>query len=230
MNISGFQKMTLLDFPGVVACTLFTSGCNFRCPFCHNASLVTHIDNSIRYSEEEVLEYLEKRKGVLDGVCITGGEPLLQGDIAEFLGKIKEMGYLIKLDTNGSFPEKLASLVEMGLLDYVAMDIKNSKEKYAETTGKADLDISAIEKSVSFLMSGKVDYEFRTTVVKELHSEEDIENIALWLKGAKKYFLQNFVDSGDLISENLSAVDSTVLCKMQQIARQFIVNTEIRGV
>ena len=230
MNISGFQKMTLLDFPGVVACTLFTSGCNFRCPFCHNASLVTHIDNSIRYSEEEVLEYLEKRKGVLDGVCITGGEPLLQGDIAEFLGKIKEMGYLIKLDTNGSFPEKLASLVEMGLVDYVAMDIKNSKEKYAETTGKADLDISAIEKSVSFLMSGKVDYEFRTTVVKELHSEEDIENIALWLKGAKKYFLQNFVDSGDLISENLSAVDSTVLCKMQQIARQFIVNTEIRGV
>lgn len=229
MNISGFQKMTLLDFPGVVACTLFTSGCNFRCPFCHNASLVTHIDNSIRYSEEEVLEYLEKRKGVLDGVCITGGEPLLQGDIAEFLGKIKEMGYLIKLDTNGSFPEKLASLVEMGLVDYVAMDIKNSKEKYAETTGKADLDISAIEKSVSFLMSGKVDYEFRTTVVKELHSEEDIENIALWLKGAKKYFLQNFVDSGDLISENLSAVDSTVLCKMQQIARQFIVNTEIRG-
>ena len=230
MNISGFQKMTLLDFPGVVACTLFTSGCNFRCPFCHNASLVTHIDNSIRYSEEEVLEYLEKRKGVLDGVCITGGEPLLQGDIAEFLGKIKEMGYLIKLDTNGSFPEKLASLVEMGLVDYVAMDIKNSKEKYAETTGKADLDISAIEKSVSFLMSGKVDYEFRTTVVKELHSEEDIENIALWLKGAKKYFLQNFVDSGDLISENLSAVDSTVLCKMQQIARQFIVNTEIRGI
>ena len=221
--------MTLLDFPGVVACTLFTSGCNFRCPFCHNASLVTHIDNSIRYSEEEVLEYLEKRKGVLDGVCITGGEPLLQGDIAEFLGKIKEMGYLIKFDTNGSFPEKLASLVEMGLVDYVAMDIKNSKEKYAETTGKADLDISAIEKSVSFLMSGKVDYEFRTTVVKELHSEEDIENIALWLKGAKKYFLQNFVDSGDLISENLSAVDSTVLCKMQQIARQFIVNTEIRG-
>ncbi len=229
MNISGFQKMTLLDFPGVVACTLFTSGCNFRCPFCHNASLVTHIDNSIRYSEEEVLEYLEKRKGVLDGVCITGGEPLLQGDIAEFLGKIKEMGYLIKLDTNGSFPEKLVSLVEKGLVDYVAMDIKNSKEKYAETTGKADLDISAIEKSVSFLMSGKVDYEFRTTVVKELHSEEDIENIALWLKGAKKYFLQNFVDSGDLISENLSAADSTVLCKMQQIARQFIVNTEIRG-
>lgn len=230
MNISGFQKMTLLDFPGRVACTLFTSGCNFRCPFCHNASLVTHIDNNNHYSEEEILSYLKKREGLLDGVCITGGEPLLQKDIAEFLGKIKELGYAVKLDTNGSNPEKLKELFSKGLVDYVAMDIKNCKEKYPLTTGVCDLDIAAIEKSAEFLMNSGIDYEFRTTVVREFHTEKDIEEIGKWLKGAKRYFLQNFVDSGDLISEGLSAVSPTVLCNMQQKVCQFIVNTEIRGV
>ena len=221
--------MTLLDYPGKVACTLFTAGCNFRCPFCHNASLVTHIDNDLGYTEPEVLAYLKKRIGLLDGVCITGGEPLLQPDITEFIDKIKQIGYFVKLDTNGCFPEKLAELVDRGLLDYVAMDIKNSKSKYGMSVGIPDFDISNIEKSVAFLMNGKVDFEFRTTVVKELHTEQDIQDIGEWIKGAPRYFLQNFVDSGDLIGEGLSPVESDVLCNMQQIASRFVGNTEIRG-
>lgn len=229
MKINGFQKMTLLDFPGKVACTIFTAGCNFRCPFCHNASLVTHISNDVQYSEEEILSYLSKRKGLLDGVCITGGEPLLQDGIEDFITKIKSLGFLIKLDTNGSFPEKLEKLINMGLIDYVAMDIKNSCQKYSYTTD-CDLDIKKIEQSVSLLMSSGVDYEFRTTVVKEYHNVEDMRDIGEWINGAKRYFLQNFVDSGDLIKEGLSAHDLTELYKMQQIVDEFVVKTEIRGI
>lgn len=221
--------MTLLDFPGKVACTIFTAGCNFRCPFCHNASLVTHINNDIEYSEEEILSYLSKRKGLLDGVCITGGEPLLQDGIEEFIAKIKSLGFLIKLDTNGSFPEKLEKLINMGLVDYVAMDIKNSREKYP-ITADCDLDIGKIEQSVSFLMNSGVDYEFRTTVVKDYHNVEDMRDIGEWIKGAKRYFLQNFVDSGDLIKSGLSSVELTELYKMQQTADEFVVKTEIRGI
>ena len=230
MKISGFQKMTLLDFPGRVACTVFTAGCNLRCPFCHNAALVTHIDESASFSEEEILDYLKKRKGLLDGVCITGGEPLLQAGIEDFIAKIKAIGYAVKLDTNGFYPEKLISLVKGGLVDYVAMDIKNSKEKYALTTGVEDIDINAVEKSVEFLLQGNIDFEFRTTIVNELHTVEDIALIGEWIKGAPKYFLQNFVDSGDLICENMSAVSRDELCKMQQKAQEFVVNTEIRGI
>ena len=230
MKISGFQKMTLLDFPGRVACTVFTAGCNLRCPFCHNAALVTHIDESASFSEEEILDYLKKRKGLLDGVCITGGEPLLQAGIEDFIAKIKAIGYAVKLDTNGFYPEKLISLVKGGLVDYVAMDIKNSKEKYAQTTGVEDIDINAVEKSVEFFLQGNIDFEFRTTIVNELHTVEDIALIGEWIKGAPKYFLQNFVDSGDLICENMSAVSRDELCKMQQKAQEFVVNTEIRGI
>ncbi len=230
MKINGFQKMTLLDYPGKVACTLFTAGCNFRCGFCHNASLVTHIDSSADYSTEEILKFLEKRQGLLDGVCITGGEPLLQPDIDEFIKQIKALGYSVKLDTNGSFPEKLISLVEKGLIDYVAMDIKNSKQKYALTAGVADLDITPIEQSVEYLKKGNVDFEFRTTVVREFHTADDIKAIGEWIKGAPRYFLQNFVDSGDLICASHTAVDTTELYKMQQIAVDFVVNTEIRGI
>lgn len=230
MNIVGFQKMTLLDFPGKVACTVFTGGCNFRCPFCHNASLVTHIDVNNKIEENEILEFLKKRQGLIDGVCITGGEPLLNDDISDFLIKIKNLGYLIKLDTNGSFPNRLSELVNNGLVDYVAMDIKNSKEKYKATTDCLGLNISDIEKSVTFLMNSNVDYEFRTTIVRELHTNDDIESIGKWIQGAKRYFLQNFVDSGDLICGNMSAVEPTDLYKMQQIAKSFVVNTEIRGI
>ncbi len=230
MLINGFQKLTILDYPGKVACIVFTPGCNFRCPFCHNASLVTHIDKETYLDIDEVLSYLKKRQGLLDGVVITGGEPLLQDGIEDFIAEIKSLGYSVKLDTNGSFPEKLISIVEKGLVDYVAMDIKNSKEKYGETIGVSDFDISPIEHSVEFLLQGKVDYEFRTTVVKNYHTLDDIQDIVVWLKGAHKYFLQNFVDSGDIISDGLEPVSALLLKEMKEKASEFISSVEIRGI
>lgn len=230
MKFNGFQKLTLLDYPGKVACTLFTAGCNLRCPFCHNASLVTHIDNVVSYDEGEILDFLGKRQGILEGVCITGGEPLMQSGVTDFIKKVKELGYSVKLDTNGTFPEKLSMLAESKLIDYVAMDIKNCKEKYALTSGITDLNIGNIEKSVEFLLSGKIGYEFRTTVVTEFHTPQDIGEIAKWIKGADKYYLQNFVDSGDLIADGLCAVSPEIMQNMRTIASEFIPNTEIRGV
>lgn len=229
MRINGFQKMTLLDYPGKVACTVFTGGCNFRCPFCHNAGLVTGDDNET-YTEEEILGYLSKRQGILDGVCITGGEPLLQPDIEEFIGMLKAMGYLVKLDTNGSFPEKLISLTEKGLIDYVAMDVKNCMERYGETVGIASFSTAPIEKSIKFLLSGAVDYEFRTTVTRELHREEDIEALAQYIGGAKKYFLQQFVDSGNILGENITPHTPETLGNMRKIAKAHIQNVELRGI
>ena len=230
MKFYGLQKLTLLDYPGKTACTIFTGGCNFRCPFCHNALLVTDIDGAKTYSDEEILEFLSKRKGLLDGVCITGGEPLMHGDIAEFIKKVKDMGYKVKVDTNGTFPDRLCELLENNLIDYVAMDIKNSKEKYAETAGTESISISEIEKSIKILKSSDIDYEFRTTVVREFHTEEDIRKIAEWIKGAKRYFLQNFEDSGNLIGENMNAVPREILEKMKNFAKPFVKNTQIRGV
>ena len=230
MYINGFQKLTILDYPGKVACIVFTPGCNFRCPFCHNAALVTHIDKDTYIDEEEVLSYLKKRQGILDGVVITGGEPLLQDGIEEFIGKIKDLGYAIKLDTNGSFPEKLISLVEKGLVDYVAMDIKNSKAKYMATIGVNNIDMASIEKSVDFLLQNKVDYEFRTTIVDGFHTVDDIQDIVVWIKGAHKYFLQNFVDSGDLIEAGLRPVSVDMLKEMKKKATEFVPCVEIRGI
>ena len=229
MLIKGLQKLTLLDYPTKTACTIFTGGCNFRCPFCHNASLVFNVNDGEKHETDEVLSFLKKRQGLLDGVCVTGGEPLLQKDIKEFLKEIKEMGYAIKLDTNGYSPEKLMEIAEEGLIDYVAMDIKNCKEKYSETAG-VDIDISKIEKSVDFLIASGIDYEFRTTVVKEYHTLSDIERIAQWISGAKRYYLQNFVDSGDLIKDGLSAVDKETLDSMKNVCLWHIKNTETRGV
>lgn len=230
MRIDGLQKMTLLDFPGKVACTVFTGGCNFRCPFCHNALLVTKLPEKPDYTEDEILSFLEKRVGLLDGVAITGGEPLLNPDIADFIRKIRDMGYAVKLDTNGSFPERLKAIVGEGLVDYVAMDIKNRREKYTETIGLKSLDLSKIEESVEFLKSGAVDYEFRTTVVKQFHTVEDIRAAAEWISGAKRYFLQNFVDSGELICEEVCGVDKETMLKMKSAAADFVPQTEIRGI
>lgn len=229
-NIHGFQKMTMLDFPGKVACTAFTAGCNFRCPFCHNASLVTKINNEEIYSQEEIFDYLNKRKGVLDGICITGGEPLLYDGIVEFIKKARELGLLVKLDTNGSFPEKLKYLIDNGLVDYVAMDIKNSKEKYAETIGLKEYDLSNVEKSVAILLEGKVEYEFRTTIVAEYHTTQDIVAIGNWIKGAKRYFLQNFVDSGNLIGSDMHAVSKEFMKELQIEAAKFVEKVELRGI
>ncbi|MBP3446622.1 MAG: anaerobic ribonucleoside-triphosphate reductase activating protein [Clostridia bacterium] len=230
MKICGFQKMTMLDYPGKVACTVFTGGCNFRCPFCHNALLVTEIDEDNLWEESEIIEYLYKRKGIIDGVCITGGEPLMQKDIAEFIGKVRETGLPVKLDTNGSYPDKLKALVADGLVDYVAMDIKNSKAKYPLTVGIPGYDISKIEESVEFLLSDAVDYEFRTTVVKELHTADDIAEIADWIAGAKRYFLQGFVDSGSLIGENLSAYRPQEMVEICTRAQEKLPNTVLRGI
>ena len=226
MIFGGFQKLTLLDFPGRVACTLFTKGCNFRCPFCHNALLVTDIDE-VSYTDTEILDYLKKRTGVLDGVCITGGEPLMQRELEDFIKKVKELGYAVKLDTNGSYPDKLKNLVEKGLIDYVAMDIKNTAGKYPLTAGVPGADV---EESIDFLLSGKVPYEFRTTVVAEHHNIQDIEQIAKRISGAEKYFLQKFVDSGHLIGENLHEADINTMKNMLEVAKKYVKTAELRGI
>ena len=192
MNIQGLQKMTLLDYPGKIAATVFTGGCNFRCPYCHNASLVLHAEDAQDIPEEDFFAFLSKRIGLLDGVCISGGEPLLQEDIRRFISEIKSLGFLVKLDTNGSFPSKLKELVSSGLIDYVAMDIKNFPAGYARTAGTTVDVLSKIEKSVDFLLGNPVKYEFRTTVVKGFHTKEDFIAIGKWIQGAQRYFLQSF--------------------------------------
>lgn len=230
MNIQGFQKLTLLDFPGKMACTIFTAGCNLRCPFCHNSRLVIDPEKTSEYSVDEILAYLKKRQGILDGVAITGGEPLLQPDIDEFIKKVRELGFAVKLDTNGTFPDRLKALVEQGLLDYVAMDVKNSPSGYSETVGIGGYDISKIQESIGFLLENKVDYEFRTTVVREFHSVFEIDGIGKMIKGAKRHYLQAFVDSGELIGFDLSAVPKEEMLEMQKIMLKYVDFCEIRGV
>lgn len=229
MFIAGLQKLSLLDYPGKLAATVFTAGCNFRCPFCHNAGLVTDIDKNEAISETEFFSFLESRRNRLDGVCVTGGEPLLQPDIEDFLKKIRDMGFLVKLDTNGSFPEKLKHIIDNSLVDYIAMDIKNSKEKYALTAGVKKADIENIEKSVLLLKENKIPFEFRTTVVKEFHTAEDFQKIGEWISGADNYFLQHFVDSGNLISDGLSGYDEPQMLDFQRIAAKSVKNVSIRG-
>ena len=230
MKFGGLQKLTLLDYPEHVACTLFTIGCNLRCPFCHNNSLVVgDLAKLEQISSEEALEFLRKRARVIEGVCITGGEPLLQAGIVEFITQVKQMGYKVKLDTNGTYPDKLAQLVEANLVDYVAMDIKNSKYMYNKTCGCV-VEMEDICKSVEFLKSGAVDYEFRTTVTGTFHSDKSIEETAQWLQGAKRWYLQQFVDSGELIDNTVVGVDAQTMEHYQQIAQKYVPNTQLRGV
>lgn len=230
MILSGLQKMTLLDYPGKIAATVFTGGCNFRCPFCHNASLVLGANGAGRLTQEEFFHFLEERRGLLDGVCVTGGEPLLQEDIAAFLAKIKALGFLVKLDTNGSFPTVLEALVGAGLVDYAAMDVKNSPAKYAETAGTGEDVLPRVRESVAFLLSGPVDYELRTTVVREFHTREDFAAIGEWIRGARRYFLQNFVDSGGLIRPGLHGVGKEELEAFADVVRPYVPSVQIRGV
>ena len=229
MVINGLMKMTLLDFPGRVACTVFTAGCNMRCPFCHNAALVTEIDPAERIDVDEVMRFLRKRVGLLDGVAITGGEPLLQPDIADFIRETRSLGYAVKLDTNGSFPDRLEALVREGLVDYVAMDIKNSPEFYAKTIGVDDFNLTPVERSKDFLLSGAVDYEFRTTVVAQFHTVESIADAAKWIAGAKRFFLQQFTDSGNLIADGLTAASKDIMEEMRDAATAFVPETKLRG-
>ena len=229
MQIHGLNKTTLLDYPEHVAATVFTGGCNFCCPFCHNGDLVLHPGKFSTISEEEVFAFLQKRKNVLTGVCITGGEPTLQPDLPDFIRRIKEMGYLVKLDTNGYRPDILKQLLEEKLLDYVAMDIKNSKDKYDTTVGKENLDIRRLEESVTRLKEGWIPYEFRTTVVRELHTKEDFTAIGEWLSGARVYFLQGYRDNENVIQRGFSAYTKEEMEAFAQILRRHIDRVEVRG-
>ena len=228
MLISGLQKLTLLDYPGKVACTVFTPGCNLRCPFCHNAPLVLPELVGQDTDEEQVLSFLRKRQGVLDGVAITGGEPLLHKDLPSFLEKVRALGFMIKLDTNGTFPERLMDVVSAGLVDRVAMDIKNSPQRYAETCG-ADV-IEQVKKSAALLKNSNIDYEFRTTVCHPFHSPKCMEEIGRWLRNAKRYYIQPFVDSGNLLGSGISAMAKPELEALLSAVKPYIPAAELRGV
>lgn len=229
LKICGLQKLTLLDYPGQVACTVFTGGCNLRCPFCHNASLVLGETCTEEIGEAAFFAFLEKRRGVLDGVCVSGGEPLLQPELPAFLRRIKALGFLVKLDTNGTFPGRLKELAEQELIDTVAMDLKSSPEHYAETVGVPDFDVSAVRESIAFLLEGSVDYEFRTTVVKGLHTGAILREAAKSIQGAKRYFLQQFVDSGDLIGGGMSAFSPDEMKRFLSIVSPCVQNAALRG-
>ena len=229
MNIQGLQKMTLLDFPGEVACTVFLGGCNFRCPFCHNFGLVTgQVSSTV--SEDEFFKFLAQRRGLLDGVAVTGGEPCLQPDLPDFLKKIKQFEMDVKLDTNGSRPDMLEQLVEQRLIDYVAMDIKSSQDGYVRAVGLEELDLVPIEASVAMVMSSGIPYEFRTTVVDGIHTEKDFEDIGKWLTGSEKYVLQPFVMSDAVPDDTLSAPSIEKLERYRSIVMPFIEHVEIRGI
>lgn len=230
MVVNGLQKLTLLDFPGKVACTVFFAGCNFRCPFCHNGSLVLEPQRAEQIPEETLLSFLKKRQGILEGVAITGGEPMLQRELPALLEKIRGLGYAVKLDTNGYFPQRLRAVVEAGLVDYVAMDIKNQPEKYPLTVGISPLDLTPILESVDYLRSCGLPHEFRTTVVRGLHTAQDFAAIGDWLEGEEKYFLQNFVDSGDLIDPEFSGFSPAEMREFLRIVREKIPGAELRGV
>ena len=230
MLINGFAKLTLLDYPEHVACTVFTGGCNFKCPFCHNASLALRPGQLPPIPTEEVISFLARRKGVLDGVCISGGEPLLMPDLGDFLKQVKEMGYAIKLDTNGSFPDRLATMIDAGLVDMVAMDIKNSPQKYPLTTGIPSLDMAPILESANMLMRKGLPYEFRTTVVQEFHEAEDFHRIGEWIRGARAYYIQSFIDSGDIIGSDLHPHSVQILHCFLGIMQQYVSNSHLRGV
>lgn len=235
MLINGLQKLTLLDYPGHIACTVFTGGCNMRCPFCHNGSLALG-RGDLNISVDELLAFLDSRAGRLDGVCVSGGEPTLHPDLPDLLREIKARGFDVKLDTNGTNPEMLSRLIDEGLVDYVAMDVKNSPERYGETAGLSSrfkvqgskLILENIEQSADILMQGRVDFEFRTTLMRELHSEDDIRAIGKWLSGGEKYFLQTYRDEGDLLVGGFTPFTAVETWRLLTVLREFIPNAEIR--
>ena len=229
MRILGLQKLSLVDFPGKVAATVFTGGCNLRCPFCHNAPLVLPGRGTSALDAGEVLDFLASRRGLLDGVVLSGGEPLLQPDAADFLAEVKAMGFAVKLDTNGCHPDALADILDRRLADYVAMDIKNSLEKYPWTVGVPGFDTAPVERSARLLMEGPADYEFRTTLVRPFHEVGDMETIGRWLRGARRYYLQAFVDSGDLVGGGCAPFTPEEMEGFLQAARPFFQSAALRG-
>ena len=228
MNINGLQKLTLLDFPGRVACTVFLAGCNLRCPFCHNSELLDGTAEAVT-DDAGLLDFLKKRRGMLDGVAFTGGEPLLRPELPELLRRVRDLGYAVKLDTNGTLPEALERVLSAGLADYVAMDIKNSPARYAETCGAAAVDMEKVYASIDLLRSGTADYEFRTTVVSELHDDASFAAIGPMIRGAKRYFLQPFKDSDTVAFAGFHAPETAELQRFAEIVRPFVGTVEIRG-
>lgn len=232
LHIGGLQRVTLLDYPGKVAATIFMAGCNLKCPYCHNRELVFVPEGYTYMNPKDVLAYLKTRHGLLDGVCISGGEPLLQAELIPFLRSIREIGYAIKVDTNGFYPDRLALLMEENLVDYVAMDLKNTPEKYADTVGlnASIFDIAPVRKSIQLLMKGGIDYEFRTTVVKEFHTKDDLISMARWIKGAQQYILQQYCASGNVIQKGLHAYSQTEMEQALQAVQKIIPHAVLRGV
>lgn len=231
IKICGLQKTTLLDYPGHVAATVFLGGCNFRCPFCHNSDLLGN-DAEVQYTRNELLLFLKRRQNILEGVCITGGEPTLQADALESLIRdIRELGLLIKLDTNGTRPSVIQRLMQKRLLDYIAMDIKSGPSRYAFTSGAPGLDLSAIEESIHLLKTGFIPYEFRTTVVKGIHTKEDFEQIGPWISGCTNYYLQNYVYSEQVLQPNgFGSFSKDNLLSFAEIVRPFVRKVELRGI
>jgi len=235
MVFGGLQKFTMLDYPDKTACTLFSIGCNFRCPYCQNASLINSSAKSQIITETDVLDFLKTRKGLLDGVCISGGEPLAHNDeetqiqMVALIAKIKAMGFLVKLDTNGSYPDRLEKFISSGNIDYVAMDVKNSPGKYAQTIGLSDYDVSLVDESINVLRLSGVSHEFRTTVVRDFHEYEDLLEVVKWISGAEKYFLQRFVDSGTVLKRGLREYSDTELNQFVQKLKTFLPGVELRG-
>ena len=230
MVFGGIRKLTLLDYPDRTACTLFTIGCNFACPFCQNTSLIRPTGDEQTISASEVLDFLKTRQGLLDGVCISGGEPLIHENLDDFIDKVKALGFYVKLDTNGSYPKRLKELAESSRLDYVAMDIKNTPEKYPQTIGLPDYDVSPIEESIAFLCSGTIPYEFRTTVVRSFHTQDDLLTIARWISGTDKYFLQGFIDSGEILQSGLTAYSKAEMQSLLESVKKELPVAELRGV
>ena len=230
MKIYGLNKTTLLDYPGKVAATIFLGGCNFRCPFCHNSSLVLSPCAQPEIPAEEVMAFLKKRRGILEGVCITGGEPTLSPDLEDLINQIHSLGYPVKLDTNGTNPEILKNLAETCLIAMAAVDIKACPENYPSLCGVPSPNLDAVRETAEFLLKGKLDYEFRTTVVKELHSEEDFVRIGQWLKGARAYYLQAYKDSEEVLQPGFSSCSLEELRHFQNILRRTIPSAGLRGI
>ncbi len=234
MEINGLQKLTLLDYPTQTAATVFLSGCNFRCPFCHNSDLVLPNENADLLAEETFFAFLAKRQGLLDGVCITGGEPTLRPGLIVFAQRIKDMGYLVKLDTNGTKPAVICAMIEHNVVDYIAMDIKNAPEKYALTAGIPTIMnatiIKDISNSIEIIMNAPIQYEFRTTAVRELHTQNDFQAIGKWIKGAKQYVIQNFVDSEKVIKSGYHGFNKLELQSFQNQVKPYIKNVKLRGI
>ena len=228
MEIYGLMRLTLLDYPEKAACTIFTGGCDFRCPFCHNKSVI--LKDTKQIPAEEIFDFLSKRRGILDGVCISGGEPLIQAGIIDFMSRVKALGYSVKLDTNGGHPKRLREALESGFCDYVAMDIKNSPEKYPQTVGIDGFDAGKISESIEIIKGCGIEHEFRTTAVRELHTEEDMRKLTAQIAGEEKYFIQSYTESENVLKKGLTAFDGEGLRRLLDAARENVPKAQLRGV